>query len=338
MSVSLPDQARPAVSTTSWDELRALRDVAAAAEHGRETLPSPWEETGCLLCNSPRWAPLLRAPDAGQDASGLWFTVVRCLDCGLCFTNPRPPVEAMPRFYPAVYAPHRLPRRKAGQRRRLLAGCRRQRKERHSLPWHGQGRLLDFGCGGGSYLERMHRQGWCVTGLDVSPAAVQRVREELGLRALVGTLPHPHLPPAGFDVITMWHSLEHVHQPLLVLREARRLLAPGGKVIVAVPNIDSLQFRWFGSAWYGLDLPRHLTHFTPDTLKAMLQRAGFGVRRMRMVRHSDWLRSSARRACESLPAAPWQRWLTHRPLARLASWYSYVTRQADCLLATAVVE
>src|SRR5262249_8349053 len=86
--------------------------------------------------------------------------------------------------------------------------------------------------------------------------------------------------------------------------EARRLLAPGGKVIVAVPNIDSLQFRWFGAAWYGLDLPRHLTHFTPDTLKAMLQRAGFGVRRMRMVRHSDWLRSSAPRPCGRPPARP----------------------------------
>src|SRR5262249_10338179 len=180
MSVSLPDQARAAVSPTSWDELRSLGDVAAVAEPGRPALP-PWEETGCLLCGSARWALLLRAPDAGPDASGLWFTVVRCLDCGLCFTNPRPPLEAMPRFYPAVYAPHRLPRRKAAQRR-LLAGCRRLRKERHSLPWHGQGRLLDFGCVGGSYLERMHQQGWSVTGLDVSPAAVQRVREELGLR------------------------------------------------------------------------------------------------------------------------------------------------------------
>ena len=142
------------------------------------------------------------------------------------------------------------------------------------IPWHGRGRLLDFGCGGGAYLERMHRQGWDVTGLDVSAAAVECVRTRLGLRALLGTLPHPELKPATFDVVTMWHSLEHVHEPLEVLRAAHQLLAPGGKLLVATPNIDSLPFRWFGQAWYGLDLPRHLTHFSSRTLRRLLERAG----------------------------------------------------------------
>ena len=137
--------------------------------------------------------------------------------------------------------------------------------------------MLDFGCGGGSFLARMHERSWQVTGLDVSHAAVQRIRNELGLDALFGTLPHPQLEPGSFDVITMWHSLEHVHSPLNVLREAHRLLARGGRLYVAVPNIDSLPFRWFGSAWYGLDLPRHLTHFSPWTLQLMLERAGFTI-------------------------------------------------------------
>src|SRR5207248_758081 len=160
---------------------------------------------------------------------------------------------------------------------------------------------------------------------DSSPAAVSRIREELGLNALVGSLPHHELRQESFDVITMWHALEHVHDPLDVLRQARRLLAPGGKLVVAVPNIDSLPFRWFGHAWYGLDLPRHLTHFSAWTLKLMLQRAGFGVGPVRMVRHSDWLRSSARLA-ERCPRLPhWHRWLRTKPASRVASWYSYVT-------------
>ncbi|HMC66442.1 MAG TPA: class I SAM-dependent methyltransferase, partial [Gemmataceae bacterium] len=203
------------------------------------------------------------------------------------------------------------------------------------LPWHGQGRLLDFGCGGGSFLERMHRQGWRVTGIDVSAEAVERIRTELDLQAVLGTLPHPDLQPETFDVITMWHSLEHVHAPRTVLREAHRLLAPGGKLLVAVPNIDSLPFRWFGRDWLGLDLPRHLTHFAPWTLRLMLERTGFRIGPIRQVRHAKWLCRSARLACRNRRGPHWHRWLTIKPAARMATWYSYLTQQCDCLIAVA---
>jgi hypothetical protein len=133
----------------------------------------------------------------------------------------------------------------------------------------------------------------------------------------------------------MWHSLEHVHAPLTVLREAHRLLVPGGQLVVAVPSIDSWPFRWFGSSWYGLDLPRHLTHFAPWTLELMLERAGFRPGPIRMVRHSDWLRSSAKLACQAGRAAFWQRCLTRKSISRLASWYYCLIRQSDCLLVTA---
>jgi SAM-dependent methyltransferase len=288
-----------------------------------------WEEADCPLCGGRRWTMLLEAPDPAPGGRGLWFAVVQCIDCGLCFTNPRPSAASIGQFYSPVYGPHRAPRRLFKER------WRRSRKERQVLPWQGEGRLLDFGCGGGSYLQRMNRQGWRVTGIDISPRAVQRVRTQLGLEALVGSLPHPELRPESFDVITMWHSLEHVHEPLDVLREAQRLLAPGGRLLVAVPNIDSLPFRWFGRAWYGLDLPRHLTHFAPRTLRLMLEQAGFRVGRIRMIRHSEWLRSSARLACDGPAPHRWHRWLTAKPLSRLTTWYSFVTRQSDCMLATA---
>jgi len=181
----------------------------------------------------------------------------------------------------------------------------------------------------------MHRLGWKATGLDVSTAAVHRIRTELGLRALVGSLPHPELRPESFEVITMWHSLEHVHAPMDVLHEAYRLLVPRGRLVVAVPNIDSLPFRWFGPAWYGLDLPRHLTHFAPATLKRMLEQAGFRVGPIQMVRHSDWLRSSARLAGQQVEPSSWLGWLQSKPASRLATWYCYLTGQCDCILSTA---
>ncbi|HZT83575.1 MAG TPA: class I SAM-dependent methyltransferase, partial [Gemmataceae bacterium] len=135
------------------------------------------------------------------------------------------------------------------------------------------------------------------------------------------------LAPASFDRVTMWQSLEHVHDPLAVLRAAHRLLVPGGELLVAVPTIDSLAFRWFGPHWLGLDLPRHLTHFTPGTLGAMLLRAGFTVERVGRQRHSGWLRKSARRAG--------RRWLRRPFIARLAAACAHWAGRSDGLIVTA---
>jgi 2-polyprenyl-3-methyl-5-hydroxy-6-metoxy-1,4-benzoquinol methylase len=211
---------------------------------------------------------------------------------------------------------------------------KRPRIEKRPIPWHGRGRLLDFGCGSGSYLREMHRHGWKVTGLDTSSRMVERIRNELGLPAVVGTLPHLDLEPSSFDVITMWHALEHVHDAVPILREARQLLAPGGKLVISVPNIDSLAFRWFGRHWFGLELPRHLTHFTPASLAQMLQRCGFATEPIQYLRHADWLRTTAKRACAAQEQPPlWQRSLRYRIPASAVTWYSYFTAQSDCILA-----
>jgi 2-polyprenyl-3-methyl-5-hydroxy-6-metoxy-1,4-benzoquinol methylase len=296
-----------------------------------------WEEPACLLCEGRRRTLLIRAYDNAAPWDWHRFSVVRCLDCGLCFTSPRPTPELIGKFYPDWYEPHEPPDRgrRLPWRAQLATWCGWPLEARRALPWHGQGRLLDFGCGGGSFLERMRRQHWQVTGLDISSVAVERIRKELGLRALVGSLPHPELEPGSFDVITMWHSLEHVHEPLTVLREARQLLAPGGRLLVAAPNIESLPFRWFGPAWYGLDVPRHLTHFSPATLGAMLARAGFRVSQLRMLRHSRWLRASAGLACQDIATSGWRRWMVGKITSRLITAYCSLTRQADCILVTA---
>jgi SAM-dependent methyltransferase len=156
----------------------------------------------------------------------------------------------------------------------------------------------------------------------------------------------------SFQLVAMRHSLEHVHDPLRLLRDAHRILMPGGKLVVAVPNIDSLPFRWFGHSWYGLDLPRHLTHFAPWTLHLMLERAGFLVGRVRMLPDVRTVRRSAKLASTNVELTsdkgeaatlssglPWTRRLMNglraRPLARLASWYCLLTHQCDCMLVVA---
>ena len=294
-----------------------------------------WEEADCLLCGQRDWLPLIEAQDPLPGGNGLWFVVVQCQKCGLCFTNPRPTLATMDSFYLPSYSPHQ-----GRSPSKCLADCdsipaKMPRRYRNPFSALKPGRLLDFGCGSGRFIQRMRQRGWRVTGLDSSPNAIELVRNQLGLNAMLGSLPHPDLRSGSFDLITMWHSLEHVHAPLSVLRDAFRLLAPGGKLHVAVPNIDSLPFRWFGSTWFGLDVPRHLTHFAPWTLHLMLERAGFRVGPIEMVRHSKWLRCSAQRACERGPQPAWRRSLQNRSLSRLVSRYCSFVHQSDCMVVTA---
>jgi SAM-dependent methyltransferase len=274
------------------------------------------ESTACPLCGSNRRSLVVAAPDWDAPRPAPRFCVVRCRECNLFYTNPRPGPAGMARFYYDGYAPHQPA--PATQKKKLVCNkrrgmiCKRPDWERGEIEPAGERRLLDFGCGTGLFLRRMRDRGWQALGLDCSEKAVRYVLEELKLPALVGTLPHPVLPPGSFDLVTLWHALEHVHRPLEVLGEVRNLLAPGGKVLVAVPNIDCPAFRWFGSAWFGLDLPRHLTHFTPATLKKMLERAGFSVESMQASRHSYWLRQSVRLANRAVAISPPLRLLKFR--------------------------
>ncbi|MGL4422054.1 MAG: class I SAM-dependent methyltransferase, partial [Gemmataceae bacterium] len=203
-----------------------------------------WEEVPCPLCGHPDSHPCIEAIDpAPRQEPGLVFGVVQCRMCQMRFTNPRPDRDSIGHFYPEDYKPHRRPTqlRYAQQKSIWARWTGRDCPERQGLlPWPEPGRLLDFGCGGGSFLERMAAQGWDVTGLDAAVGAVQSIQSQLGLKALEGTLPHPDLRPGSFDVITMWHSLEHVHDPREILAAAYELLIPGGKLIIACPNIESL--------------------------------------------------------------------------------------------------
>lgn len=306
----------------------------------RRTPALAWEEVPCPLCGQAAGAPLLEASDPLPAAGhGLLFAVVRCDHCGLCYTNPRPTERSIFRFYPPDYRPHRRGCKMRQSRRvspfwsRLLG--RPCGERRGILPWPSPGRLLDFGCGAGTFLKTMADQGWEVTGLDAAVGAVQHVREQHGLTALVGTLPHSDLRPGSFDVVTMWHSLEHVHNPLAILREAYKLLVPGGKLIVATPNIESIPFAVFGRSWFGLDVPRHLMHFGPRTLSATLQAAGFRTEPVRQMRHSDWLRSSAKLALRQGNGGLAARALAWKMPAKVTAWLCYLAGGSDCMMCVA---
>jgi 2-polyprenyl-3-methyl-5-hydroxy-6-metoxy-1,4-benzoquinol methylase len=137
-------------------------------------------------------------------------------------------------------------------------------------PGDDAGRLIDVGCGDGSFLETMERFGLETLGTELSATAAQRPNVFADLDQIRDTFGE-----ASVDVITMWHSLEHFHDPVAILRSARELLRPGASLLIAVPNADSLQARVAGQHWLHLDVPRHLNHFGARSLERALRTAGF---------------------------------------------------------------
>lgn len=305
------------------------------------------ETVACPGCGAAGGEPVIEAGDALGFGPGR-YTLVRCSGCELAYVRTRPTEGAMARFYPEGYEPYApkedeaegappralakallrvdlgYPPQPPSLATRLLAALARRRlsarQRQRWLPFVPGGRLLDVGCGAGRYLVQMRGLGWNVEGLDASDPAARAVRERTGIHVHVGTLPHPALAAASFDAVTLWASLEHVHQPRTTLEAAGRLLKPGGVLALSVPNLASWSFATFGAGWYGLDLPRHLTHFTPTTLADLARRAGFGEAQVTQVGRAGWIRRSVKRARDlGLGRSEHARWAGGRASRRQAA-------------------
>ncbi|MGA3176805.1 MAG: class I SAM-dependent methyltransferase [Candidatus Acidiferrum sp.] len=139
------------------------------------------------------------------------------------------------------------------------------------------GRLLELGCGSGAMLKSMKELGWQVEGVDFDPAAVGQAREK-GLTVHLGTLADQKFPDETFDAITASHFIEHISDPLGMLQQCRRLLKPGGLLVLITPNAGSWGHRIYQADWRGLEPPRHLRIFTPSSLEALCRQAGLNLR------------------------------------------------------------
>ncbi len=139
----------------------------------------------------------------------------------------------------------------------------------------------------------MKAVGWNCTGIDFSQQAVDAVKAD-GIPVHLGSLPHPDLKPQSFDVITMRQALEHVPNPKEIVTAALDLLRPGGMFLIAVPNFDSWEIQYFGDASLTLELPRHLIHFTQQSLRNLLESAGFRSIDVRQSTRTSWLAKSVK--------------------------------------------
>jgi SAM-dependent methyltransferase len=135
------------------------------------------------------------------------------------------------------------------------------------------GRVLDVGCGNGIWLLKQQALGWLVEGVEFSPLACQHARAA-GLIVHQGSLEEARLPTASFDVVRIWHTLEHVPDPSSILSEIARILKPNGQVLIGVPNAGGWLARAWRTYWFDLDVPRHLWHFRAQDLRVLATQAG----------------------------------------------------------------
>ena len=211
--------------------------------------------------------PLVRDP-----ITAAVFQVVACASCGLAYTSPRP-LDPEP-FYPRSY------RAFGPVVTRALTMFYRMRVRRWSRSQSRPGSLLEIGCGPGLMLQAFRERGWNVLGIERNQAVAERARSSLGLDIV--SAPVASLPPdSRFDLILLFQVLEHLAEPLPLLRDCACRLAPGGRLLINVPNFASWQSRFAGPAWMHLDVPRHLIHFTPKTLGGTLERAGLRLAALR---------------------------------------------------------
>ena len=233
------------------------------------------------------------------------FCVVRCQNCGMLRLNPRPAGAELARFYPDNYwfdpDSTRVSRWAERYRRLVLldhlgfVACAYDRAVQNGarLP------ILDVGCGGGLLAGLLGERGYPAIGLDSSRAACQIAWSRQRVPAVTGDLRQNPFQAGSFALVTLFHVLEHLPDPHAFLAAARELLSSDGRLIIQVPNPDSWQFRLLGPRWNGLDIPRHLHHFRPSDLRALLEKCGFGVERFK---HFSWRDNPAGLAISLVPS------------------------------------
>jgi 2-polyprenyl-3-methyl-5-hydroxy-6-metoxy-1,4-benzoquinol methylase len=244
----------------------------------------------CPVCLNAATVPSLTGADLLFESSPRTFTLNACPSCRCLFLNPMPGNEEIAGFYPAQYwwnsaKPGALKKLESIYRKGALSGhiafITRAAGHRNGLD------LLDVGCGSGTLPGLLRQRGFRTMGVDFSAEAAQVAASENGVRVIVGSLMQAAFSDRSFDIVTLFHVMEHVTNPREVLSEVSRILRPDGVVVLQVPNIDSWQFKAFGAKWYGLDIPRHVIDYSKSAMLRLLADSGFEPLRIKHFNMRD---------------------------------------------------
>jgi len=240
--------------------------------------PVELETVNCLLCGASQRQVLYRLRDWACELPGD-FQLVVCETCGFVYQSPRPTQTTIGQYYPEDYQPFwRTIDAEPNRWRRWLRRRQWRTRCQQVSNLRPGGHLLDVGASTGVFLNEMRLYGdWTLAGVELNDKAAQYARQTFGLEIFVGQIEDAPWKPGTFDVITLWDVLEHLPQPVSALRKIRELLTADGYLIFSVPNGNSLDARLFGQYWIGLDAPRHMSVFTLESLRRLLQKTGYAL-------------------------------------------------------------
>ncbi|MEP6927138.1 MAG: class I SAM-dependent methyltransferase [Ginsengibacter sp.] len=232
----------------------------------------------CPCCGQKNIVLALTAKD--YTVSHKRFEIWECKNCTLRFTQNVPDAGEIGAYYKSenyishsdtnegfinrLY--HRVRNRTLGQKRKMIENISRK----------SSGDILDVGSGTGAFLNTMKRSGWKITGLEPDEIARKKAMELYNLN-LDSSEKLFSLPAGSFDVITMWHVLEHVHELHEYIKRLKELLKPEGKLFIAVPNYTCYDEKIYKEYWAAYDVPRHLYHFSPAAMNTLLSLHGMQV-------------------------------------------------------------
>jgi SAM-dependent methyltransferase len=209
--------------------------------------------------------------------------ILECQKCELTFTQDCPDEDEIGKYYQSEeYISHSNTSR--GIINRIYHFVRKlmlQRKYRMivSATNKSTGTLIDIGCGTGHFLDQMKKKKWEVKGIEVNDKARKFATDTFGLEIFTPAYLET-IKDTSVDCITMWHVLEHFHDPNFYLESARRILNDDGTIIIALPNNNSFDARYYKNFWAAWDVPRHLWHFNPSTFDSYINDFGFKVKRI----------------------------------------------------------
>jgi 2-polyprenyl-3-methyl-5-hydroxy-6-metoxy-1,4-benzoquinol methylase len=223
----------------------------------------------CILCGNQKRELLIEKKS---------WKVYRCPRCGLGFLDPRPSHEEIESLYGSAYFSQRYDE---GLNPDSPEFNKRLSREKHRIKFIKTikrfGNVLDIGCGYGYFLAACQKNGYQVNGLDFSEWASQYAVQKLGIPVTIGKISDVAFPPQNFDVISMWHSLEHTPDPHLALQKAKSWLKRDGILVVDVPNYEGTDAQQKWQQWDDWSLPYHFWHFTLQCLTQLLKKHGFRV-------------------------------------------------------------
>ena len=219
-----------------------------------------------------------------ETVSKEFFDIWECKNCSLRFTQNVPGEQDIGKYYQSEsyishtdtdkglinFLYHRVRKRTLLQKRKLIENTTGKKP----------GNILDIGAGTGAFLNVMQKEGWNITGIEPDETARKKALELYGINLKEAEKLYS-LPPGSFDAITLWHVLEHVHELHNTIAQLKALLASNGKLFIAVPNFTSADAQTYKQFWAAYDVPRHLYHFSPSSMKGLLNEHGLTVEKIK---------------------------------------------------------